>query len=307
MPRLSTLLSSPLFRSLATIAVATLLVVVLVRIVRRGVRAEVADSQLRYRASKLVGAAGYLTVLLVVLAEIGGRFSGLTLALGAASAGIAFALQEVIASLAGWLAVALGGFYKVGDRVQLGGIKGDVIDIGFIRTTVMEIGDWVKGDLYNGRIVRIANSFVFKEPVFNYSGEFPFIWDELVVPIRYGSDYEAARSILLDAAQAVVGDYTQSAHARWQELVRSYRIEDARLEPLATLVANDNWVELTLRYVVDHRARRTTKDALFTRILHAIEATEGCVAFASATLELVPSPASPVPGTPGGGGAAGKA
>ncbi|MCB0784290.1 MAG: mechanosensitive ion channel, partial [Flavobacteriales bacterium] len=75
-----------------------------------------------------------------------------------------------------------------GDRVQLGGIKGDVIDIGVLRTTLMELGEWVDGDLYNGRMVLVANSFVFKEPVFNYSADFPFLWDELKVPVQYGAD-----------------------------------------------------------------------------------------------------------------------
>ncbi len=60
----------------------------------------------------------------------------------------------------------------------------------------MECGQWVNADLYNGRIVRIANSFVFKEPVFNYSGDFPFLWDEIMVPIKYGSDYRLARQLL---------------------------------------------------------------------------------------------------------------
>jgi small-conductance mechanosensitive channel len=96
--------------------------------------------------------------------------SSLTVALGVAGAGagIAFALQEVIASVAGWIALSFGQFYAVGDPVQLGSIKGDVIDIGVLRTTLMEIGEWVKGDQYNGRIVRVVNSFVFKEPVYNY-------------------------------------------------------------------------------------------------------------------------------------------
>lgn len=67
--------------------------------------------------------------------------------------------------------------------MQLGGIKGDVVDISILRTTLMEVGEWVKGDLYSGRTVRIANSFVFKEPVFNYSGDFPFLWDEVIVPV----------------------------------------------------------------------------------------------------------------------------
>ena len=70
--------------------------------------------------------------------------------IGVAGAGIAFALQEIIASFAGWFAIALSNFYRTGDRVQLGGIKGDVIDIGVLRTTLMEVGEWVKGDLYTG-------------------------------------------------------------------------------------------------------------------------------------------------------------
>ena len=85
------------------------------------------------------------------------------------------------------LGIGLGQYYAPGDRVQLGGIMGDVIDISILRTTLMECGDWVKADLYNGRIVRIANSFVFKAPVFNYSGDFHFVWDEITVPIKYGS------------------------------------------------------------------------------------------------------------------------
>lgn len=84
---------------------------------------------------------------------------------GVLGAGVAFALQEVIASVAGWIAQSFGRLYDVGDRIQLGGIKGDVIDIGVLRTTLMECGGWVNGDQYNGRVVRVANSFIFKEPV----------------------------------------------------------------------------------------------------------------------------------------------
>lgn len=140
---LQTLVASPLVRSIAFIVTIALVMSLVIRVIRRGIQRRVADNDLRYRASKLVSVLGYAIVIAIVIAEVGGRMSGFTVALGAASAGIAFALQEVIASFAGWLAVAFGGFYKVGDRVQLGGIKGDVIDIGFIRTTIMEIGSWV--------------------------------------------------------------------------------------------------------------------------------------------------------------------
>lgn len=284
------LVSNPLARSLVYLLVFALIVKLVMSFVRRLVHDKVADSDVRYRASKLTHVAGYALVIAVALAELGGRLSGLTVALGAASAGIAFALQEVIVSFAGWLAVAFGGFYRVGDRVQLGGIKGDVIDIGFIRTTIMEIGGWVNGDLYNGRIVRVANSFIFKEPVFNYSGEFPFVWDEIVVPIKYGSSYELARSLLTEAAETIAGEYRAGARERWQHLVKHYRVEDASIDPLVTMVANDNWVEFTVRYVVEHRARRTTKDRLFSRILSEIDASAGKIGMASMTVHLVEAP-----------------
>jgi small-conductance mechanosensitive channel len=284
------LLAKPAARAALAVLATVTIVAIAARLLKRVLRSQIGDSELRYRAGKVINVLGYAVVAAVITTQVAGRFSGLTIALGAASAGIAFALQEVIASFAGWLAVVFGGFYKVGDRIQLGGIKGDVIDVAILRTTIMECGNWIAGDLYNGRIVRVANSFVFKEPVFNYSGEFPFLWDEIVVPIKYGSDYERARGILQEAAAEVVGDYAEQAKARWSQLVRAYRIEDARIDAMVTLVANDNWVELTLRYVVDHRARRTTKDALFTRILSAIEATSGKVAMASMTVQLVETP-----------------
>jgi len=284
------LLDDTTARTVMVLASELLLIVLLVAAVKRTVRSRVQDNALRYRASKIAVFGGYALALVLLLTQLTERLSGLTVALGASGVGVAFALQEVIASFAGWLAIALGGFYGVGDRVRLGGIKGDVIDIGFLRTTIMECGDWVDGDLYNGRVVRVANSFVFKEPVFNYSADFPFLWDEIVVPIKHGSDYELARRMLADAARKVVGEYTEGARAGWRDFVRNFRIEDAALDPMVTLVANDNWIALTLRYVVDPRARRLTKDALFTTILEAIEATQGRVAIASATFHLVEAP-----------------
>ncbi len=216
-----------------------------------------------------------------------GNFS---VALGVAGAGIAFALQEVIMSFAGWLAILFGGFYKAGDRVQLGGIKGDVMDIGVLRTTIMETGQWVDGDLYNGRIVLIANSFVFKEPVFNYSGEFPFLWDEIKIPIHYGSNYEKAKEIFLKIGTEVAGDLTETSQNKWRMLQNKYLLESAQTEPMVSLIATDNWIEFTLRYVVKYNKRRITKTELFSRILKEVESTEGEIKFASATFQLVDVP-----------------
>ncbi len=244
----------------------------------------------RYRARKAVSLFGYLASFVLLIVLFSPSLGQASVAFGVAGAGIAFALQEVIASVAGWVAIAFGNFYKTGDRVQLGGIKGDVIDIGLLRTTLMEVGDWVKADLYNGRIVRVANSYVFKEPVYNYSADFPFLWDELTVGVKYGSDYQLARSILTRIGEELVGEYARSAEATWRAMVLKFRLENARVEPTVTTVATSDWLEFTLRYVVDYRLRRTTKDRLFTRLLEEVDKVSDRVHLAAAAIEITKFP-----------------
>jgi small-conductance mechanosensitive channel len=280
----------PTVGKIVAVIVGILVINVITRSVRRVLMGRFENNETRYRVRKLVNAAGTLASVVLITIIFSSKLGNLTVALGVAGAGIAFALQEVIASVAGWVAVSFGRFYSVGDRVQLGGISGDIIDIGVLRTTLMETGQWVKADLYNGRIVRIANSFVFKEPVFNYSGDFPFLWDEITVPVKYGSDYRLARKILQKIADEYLGDEVSAARETWHGMVNKYRIEDARIEPMVTLVANDNWMEFTVRYVTDYKKRRSTKDVLFTRILEAFETTDGKVSLASATFHLVDAP-----------------
>jgi len=260
----------------------------LVRVLQRSVGRYVLDSDTRYRVRKIASLLGYVTAFGLLGVVFSPRLAGLTVAFGVAGAGIAFALQEVIASIAGWVAISFGNFFSPGDRVQLGGIRGDVIDVGVLRTTLMELGQWVDGDLYNGRIVRIANSFVFKEPVFNYSGDFPFLWDEITLPIRYGSDWELARRTFRGVVNEVVATYAVESREAWKAVVEKYLIEAAAIDPMITIRATDNWIEFTARYIVDYKKRRFTKDRLFTRMLEEIDKSENRIRLASATFELVP-------------------
>jgi small-conductance mechanosensitive channel len=279
-------LFDPLTGKLVFVLIGLLLIVVAMRLLRRAASRYLRDNTTRYQARKAVTFFGYLTAIAFVALAFSDKLGGFTVAFGVAGAGVAFALQEVIASLAGWVALTFGNFYRVGDRVQLGGIKGDVIDIGMLRTTIMQIGEWVKGDAYNGRIVRVANSFIFKEPVFNYSGEFPFLWDEIMVPIKYGSDHALARELIGRVAEEVVGDYARDAEQAWEPITHRYLIEKASVQPMVTMTANENWIEFTLRYVVDYKARRGTKDRLFTRILQEIDKNSERVGIAASTLNI---------------------
>lgn len=98
------------------------------------------------------------------------------------------------------------------------------------------------------------------------------------------------RSILYQTAEEVVGEYSQPAQARWEEMYKKYRLEHESVEPVVTLTANDNWLEFTMRYIVDYKKRRTTKDQLFEGIINKIARTDGKVAIASTTLQLVDLP-----------------
>lgn len=287
---LRALLFDPTVGRWISVLVVIVLVVALRRMAQHYVGARISDSTNRYRVNKGFTLLGYVLIVLALVTIFSDRLTGLTVAFGVAGAGIAFALQEVIASVAGWVAISFGRFYSPGDRVQLGGIKGDVIDIGILRTTLMEIGQWVDGDLYNGRIVRIANSYVFKDPVFNYSADLPFLWDEIKVPVRYGCDWQFAKDTLGRILQEECGETAPAFRGAWAKAVQKYALEDARIDPLVTIVANDNWIEMTGRYIVDFRARRSTKDRIFTRLLEAVDGSGGRIKMASATYDLTGLP-----------------
>lgn len=226
-------------------------------------------------------------ILFIIFIYIFGRnVTGFTTAIGLAGAGVTYALREVIVSIAGWFAILFGDFFETGDRVLLGGIKGDVVDIGVLRTTLMEIGEWVDGDQYTGRVVRVANSYIFSSPVYNYTANFKFLWDEIRIPLRFESDIQLAKTILLEVAEKHTGQYNQQATLAWENMKKHYKLEDASLENQIFLSFNDNWVQMNLRYVVDYRERRGVKDKIFSEILQRFK-QEDRLEIASETLEVI--------------------
>lgn len=286
---LNEITTNPSIRKIMFIVVGIIIILILVQISKKSLGKRIkADSW--YKTKKIINAVGYILFIILILGVYNDRLSSIGVALGVAGAGIAFALQEVITSVAGWIAILVGDFYRTGDRVQVGGIKGDVIDQGMLRTTVMELGDWIDGDLYNGRIVRIANSFVFKEPVYNYSADFPFLWDEIKIPIKFGSDYNFTRKTLNEVADRISEECVSDSKGSWDEMVRKYAIENASLETMVTMRITDNWAEYTVRYVVNYRKRRAVQDALFSEILNEIDNSNGLIQLASATINITEFP-----------------
>lgn len=276
----------PLVLKIIYLLIALGIVFLMTRILKRVLTRYVPNNTTRYQARKFITLIGYIVFAIMAMLIFNYKLSSVTLALGLAGAGIAFALQEVIVSVAGFTAILSGHFYKVGDRIQMGGIKGDVVDIGVLRTTLMEIGDWVDGDLYNGKMVRVANSFLFKEPVFNYSGDFPFLWDEIKIPVKTDSDHEYFRQVLQNILEEEVGDFGRASQSSWDKLTNQLYVENAQVTPMITLSFDENWTTYTLRYVVDFKKRRTTKDKIYTNILKSINGSGGRAVIAGSSLEV---------------------
>ncbi|WP_378182770.1 mechanosensitive ion channel family protein [Aquimarina sp. SS2-1] len=264
-----------------------LCIVFIIRFIRSFLRKNLPDTTTRYKSQKGVEIIGYILLIILSFSFFTGNIKDFTIIIGLFTAGIAFTLQELILSIAGSIYIFLVQVYKPGDRIEINGIKGDVIDVDSIYTTMMEIGKWVSTDNYSGRIVKLSNAFVFKGPVYNYSKDFPFIWDEFDLPVHYDSDIELAKSIMLKVASEILSKYAIESRSKWNDVVKRYYIEDAKVEPSLSITITDNWVQLNLRYIVDYKKRRYVKDLLHQRIYEEVLKTDDKVRFASTTVELV--------------------
>jgi len=149
-----------------------------------------------YRARKI---ASYLTTFIAVvwLSRIWlDAFSDLATFLGLLSAGVAIALADVLKNLAGWAFIVLRRPFRVGDRIEIDGKMGDVIDTRAFRFTLVETGNWVDADQSTGRLTHIPNGAVITTPVSNYTEGFPYIWHEIPVLITFESDWELGDRLL---------------------------------------------------------------------------------------------------------------
>lgn len=280
----------PIISSIMKYLVWVVLVLILIAWIRRFLKKSLPDNSSKYKTQKVIEILGYFLILLITVSYFTGNIKDLGLAIGLLTAGITITLQELILSIAGSFYIFFVRVYKPGDRIEINGIKGDVIDIDSIYTTMMEIGEWVSSDNYSGRIVKLSNAFVFKGAVYNYSQDFPFVWDEFNLPIRYGSDIELAKSLVISVAKEKLSDYVKNSISDWKDVVSKYYIEDAQVEPTLAITLTDNWIQFNLRYIVNYKKRRFTKHLLNEEIGKRIQQTNGKVKLASATFEIVKIP-----------------
>ncbi len=243
-----------------------------------------------------------LTTVLGVVALLSIWFDNpqnLGIAIGLVTAGLAFALQKVILALAGYFVMLRGSIFRVGDRITMGGVRGDVIALDFLFTTVMEMGEpaqaqgtatasWVAARQYTGRIVSISNASIFEQPVFNYSRDFPYIWEEMHIPVAYSCDRLEAERILLEAANRHTETVAQMSATSVESMLVQYGVPIEDLHPRVFYRITDNWLELALRFLARDREIRSLKDAIARDILIGFEKAK--IQVASSTYDIVGLP-----------------
>lgn len=278
---------------------ATMLVTKLIRLLlMRALRDRASDRALFWtrQVSHLVAAAIIILGLVSVWFDDPTR---LTTAMGLVTAGLAFALQKVVTAIAGYFVILRGKTFNVGDRIVMGGVRGDVVALGFTQTTILEMGQpppvqnaeppiWVQSRQYTGRVVTVSNAKIFDEPVYNYTRDFPYIYEEIRLPIAYHADRARAEQILLEAAEHHTRELCKLSADALAEMARRYSTKTAELQPRVYYRLTDNWLELTVRFIAMDYGARALKDAISRELLAKLD--QAGIGIASATFELVGLP-----------------
>lgn len=208
----------------------------------------------------------YIVAIAAGVSILAGNIGALLGSVGLIGLALSWALQTPIESFTGWLLNSFKGYYRVGDRIEVGDVFGDVYRIDVLTTTVWEAGGPgkpVAAAQTTGALITFPNWEVLRNNIINYSREFPYVWDEVTVSVTNESDIEYTLAVLQKVAERTVGSLMQDP-------IRSYRsmLEEAKLlldvdeTPRVFLSQAESWTNCTIRYLAPVRTRRRWSSAL---------------------------------------------
>ena len=256
-----------LFYTIFTILLFIVIRIVTSSIIRRNIKDEKRSYNLRKTFTYVYSALLIYAISSVWLNGMHsiGTFLGLT------SAGLAIALHDTIANLAGFIFIETRKPFRVGDRVEINGHQGDVIDIRLFQFSIVEVGNWVDADQSTGRIIHVPNNMVLKHPTANSHVGFEYIWNEVPILITFESDWKKAKQIMIDILQEKTESLSQGAQNQIRRAARKYLIVAGKLTPTVYTSVKDSGIMLTMRYLVNPRMRRGTEQKIWEEILDAFE------------------------------------
>jgi small-conductance mechanosensitive channel len=227
-----------------------------------------------YRARRIATYVATIVAVITLAFIWFDAFSELPTYLGLVSAGIAIALADLLKNMAGWLYIVVRRPLWLGDRVEIDGTRGDVVDVRLFRFTLMEIGEWVHADQSTGRLVHVPNGVLFTKPMANYTEGFEHIWDEIPIMVTFESNWEKAKAIILEEIEAISVDVSAKASEGMRKTARDYQIKIGKLTPIVYLSVEASGVVLTGRFLVSARKRRGVEEHVWEGILRRFRDAE---------------------------------
>jgi small-conductance mechanosensitive channel len=231
-------------------------------------------------AVALFGVGVWLIAIGIAVSVLVGDIRALVGSLGLVGLALSWSLQTPIESFTGWLINSFQGYYRVGDRVAVGEVFGDVFRIDVLTTTVWEIGGpgretFVDAEQPTGRLITFPNYEVLRGSIVNLTRDFPYVWDELMVPVGNRSDMQYAMEVVRHVALRTVGEAMAAPAQEYEQILRDARLEmSVAAEPEVFVSLDDSWTNLTVRYLVGARERRRWKSLLAKAVMEELNRPE---------------------------------
>ena len=269
------------YRPLALRAVVGAMAVVVVLAVARIADAvfinPLSDAVSRYNLKRVLRLVAALAIALIAVSVIFANWYTAVVSFGVLSLVVGLAVQTPFTSLMGWVYILVRAPYRVGDRIRIGDATGDVIDVGYLDTTLWEFGgQYLSTDHPSGRVIRFPNSEVLSSAVYNYSWPlFPYIWNEITFHVAYNSDLEFVSTVMREVAEAEIGDAMRERIRTYRELLAQTPVDElqVREHPAVVFRVNQNtWIDATVRYLVEPRTAGRVKTRLIQKMLERLNA-----------------------------------
>ncbi len=204
---------------------------------------------------------------IVIAFMIFGMPNQITTVLGLAGAGLTVAMKDFIVGFFGWFVLMGRNGLRVGDWVEINGVAGEVIEVGLLKTTLLETGNWTDAGHPTGRRVSFVNTFAIEGHFFNFTTSGQWMWDELNLTIPSGQDPYA----LIDALQQLVTNETEAnarkAEEEWSHTTTRYRVQSVSAAPAINVRPSGSAIEVSVRYITRAYERYETRKKLYAAVL----------------------------------------
>lgn len=251
--------------------VSLIIILILKQYTQKLIKAVSEGQGRQYKRTKVLSgiyAALYLLCLLIIWQK--SSTSILTI-LGFLSAGLTIAIRDVFTNLIGGLYILFAKPFKVGERIEVAGQVGDVIDLNLLQFTMLEVGNRITQEQSTGRILHMPNMLVFSGPVANYEKGFKYIWNEMIVKLDLTSDLQEAKDLFYKIIAKYSSDYTEEAKAQIETASKQYLIFYNNLTPIVYTEIKEGAIWLSLRYLCEPRKVRVTENLIWEEILEQIK------------------------------------